>query len=228
MRRGGSRFTVGLVAALVVVILAGAGSAIAISTQLRRTAAAADPGSVRSPAPSSRRTSGRTGNPTTEPAGSSSAGNSGSQAAASPRAGSTVGPSTNLTVQLSPAARRHPQANRVQAVLQRYFDAVNQHDFQAWSDAVSPALSRSQTGDRWQQAYASTVDSSIVVTSVTTDPLVATVEFTSEQDASLAPVDLPVDCIHWKLTYRLTMSADSTDETGGLVDGTSDAVKVAC
>lgn len=110
---------------------------------------------------------------------------------------------TNLTVQLAPQVRGQRGAAAVQTALQRYFDAINQHDYQAWAQSVTDGLATEQSGEQWRSAYSSTTDSGIWVDSVLTDPLRATVRFTSEQDLSLAPQDLRSTCIRWQVTYPI-------------------------
>lgn len=119
------------------------------------------------------------------------------------RGQASAGPSTNLTVQLTSMARDRPKSADVQSAFQRYFDAINQHDYQAWTQSVASDLSARQSGEQWRRAYTSTTDSGIWVEDVLTDPLRATVTFTSEQTLSLAPPDLQSTCIMWSVTYAL-------------------------
>ena len=192
----GARLTQALLLGVVVVVLLGAGAALTISTAQRRTAAA-------------------TADDYTAPASTAVARvrSSDSQPAA--------GPSTNQTVQLSPKARTHPQAEQVRQLLQSYFDAINNHDYSAWAAVVTTPQTTNQDSDRWLQAYASTVDSSIWVQSLSGNPLRVALRFTSEQDPDLAPPDLQVDCIDWTLSYQLP------EQDGHLVVGTTVANSVS-
>jgi len=114
-----------------------------------------------------------------------------------------TGPSDDPTVQLSPVAAQHPQSDAVADLLQRYFDAINDRDYQAWQATVTPDQSAAWPESGWQQAYRTTRESNIVVRSIDDDPLRVSLWFVSEQDEALAPPDLPVDCIVWTMTYLL-------------------------
>lgn len=195
----GSRLTLALWLGVVVVVILGAGAAVAVSGSQRRPTAAAttvvEPATV---AASSTPVARVKGGADVQPA---------------------VGPSNNQTVQLSAAAKAQPRAEQVQQLLQAYFDAINNHDYGAWSDVVTTAQTTHQDSDRWLQAYASTVDSSIWVQSLSGTPLRAALRFTSEQDPELAPPDLQVDCIDWTLTYQID-EQDGQLVVGSTVPGT--------
>ncbi|MET0865394.1 MAG: hypothetical protein ABWZ98_13765 [Nakamurella sp.] len=115
-----------------------------------------------------------------------------------------AGPTADHTVRLSTEAARHGQATQVQAVMQQYFDAINQRDYQSWVGAVSEAQSAPQTEDRWLQDYSSTTDSNLSVLVIADEPLRARLMFTSQQAIELAPPSLAVDCINWDVTYLLS------------------------
>lgn len=190
----GSRLTWALLLGVVVVLLLGTGTAVTVSAAQRR-AAVADRALPSATAVAS------------------------TAAVARVRSGVEVppaaGPSNNQTVQLSSAARSQPRADQVQQLLQAYFDAINNHDYDAWAQVVTAPQTQHQDSARWLQAYASTVDSSIWVESLSGSPLRAALHFTSEQDPELAPPDLQVDCIDWALSYQLE------DRDGRLVVGST-------
>ena len=119
-------------------------------------------------------------------------------------AGYSAGPTVDETVQLSGTAHEHPRAADVQLTLQRYFDAINRRDFDAWLTSVAADQSVNQTADEWSHEYSTTVDSNLVVATIQDDPLRARLMFTSEQDVAFAPKGLPATCINWDLTYLLT------------------------
>ena len=192
----GSRLTMALLVGVVVVILVGTAAALTVSGAQRRSAVAA---------------SASAGTETSKAAVTVPVGRARGGADLEP----TTGPSTNQTVQLSSTARSHPRAEQVQLLLQAYFDAINNHDYTAWSVVVTAAQTKNQDSTRWQQAYASTVDSSIWIQSLSGTPLRAALRFTSEQDPDLAPPDLRVDCINWVLTYQID------DQDGRLVVGST-------
>jgi hypothetical protein len=117
--------------------------------------------------------------------------------------GYTAGPSQSESVRLSVAAGQHPRADDVQQTLQRYFDAINRRDFQAWQTVVGPEQSANQTAEDWSAAYSTTVDSNLVIADIADDPLRVRLMFTSQQDVAFAPKRLPASCINWDLTYLL-------------------------
>lgn len=126
-------------------------------------------------------------------------------------AGYQAGPSVDHTLRLSDSASGHPRAEDVRSVLQQYFAAINNRDYEAWVGAVAAAQSAPQTQEQWSKDYATTVDSNLAVMTISDAPLRARMMFTSEQSVDLAPTSLPVTCINWDVTYLLT------DEDGRLV-----------
>ena len=214
-----SRLTVGLLTGLVVVLLIGTGAAMVVSRQRQPTVAVASviagsstngPSSISSP-PTAASGDGSTSTPTAEPPLSAGAGPivprnptaTPGIAAASTSAAATGGPSNNLTVQMSSTLGRRDHASEIQQVLQVYFDAINQHNYTGWSQSVSGKLAGEQDSAQWLEAYATTVDSSIWMQSMTDTPMQVRVRFTSQQDPDLAPKDLPAGCIEWSIIYRI-------------------------
>ena len=114
------------------------------------------------------------------------------------------GPSTDQSVRLSAEAGVHPQAADVQVLLQRYFDSINNRDYESWTGSVATAQSAPKSEEIWQRDYASTVDSNLTVMIIKDDPLRVRLMFTSEQAVELAPAALPVACIDWDMTYLLS------------------------
>lgn len=194
----GTRLTQALLLGVVVVVLLGAGAALTISAAQQRSAAGSS-------------TLAESSAPATAAVGRIRSGD----------IPPTAGPSTNQTVQLSTTARAHPQAEQVRQLLQSYFDAINNHDYSAWAAVVTTPQTQNQDSDRWLQAYASTVDSSIWIQSLSGNPLRVALRFTSEQDPELAPPDLPVACIDWTLSYQLP------EQDGQLVVGSTVANSVS-
>jgi len=114
------------------------------------------------------------------------------------------GPTGDQSVHLSTEAGVHPRADEVRVLLQQYFDAINNRDYETWVGAVATAQSAPQSEDQWQQDYASTVDSNLTVMVIKDEPLRARLMFTSQQSVELAPTSLPVPCINWDMTYLLS------------------------
>lgn len=121
------------------------------------------------------------------------------------------GPTDDQSVHLSTEAGVHPRAEEVRALLQEYFDSINNRDYESWVGAVATAQSAPQSESQWQQDYASTVDSNLTVMIIKDSPLRARLMFTSEQSVELAPSSLPATCINWDMTYLLS------DQDGHLV-----------
>jgi len=114
-----------------------------------------------------------------------------------------AGPSTDRSVRLGGDAPAHPQAPAVRSLLQNYFDAINNRDYDGWLGAVATMQSAPQSRARWTHDYATTVDSNVRVMLITDGPLRARTVFTSEQSVELAPPALRVGCINWDVTYLL-------------------------
>lgn len=235
-RLSGSRLTGLLVAALVVVIATGASVAAWLGTRGRpgsATLAAAPAAASTGPRagssgqiaaagePRAPAATGRTGAAanlagpsSTTAAGGASAGGSSAPMATSPAAiaASTAptptdpGPNTNLTVSVSRAAAGDPRAPDLQGAFQHYFDAINQHDFAAWSGAVPLAQARRQDPADWTRSYSTTSDSNITIEAIRGHAV--DVRFTSEQDLDFAPADLKVGCIRWMIRYAVSERGD--------------------
>jgi hypothetical protein len=240
-----ARLTVGLLAALVALLVVGSVGAVAVGRHQRETGGMAGPNgsaigpsmthattlaSASAPAasatrrnPPSRPPAKSSGTAAPTESSSSSAAAAGSSAGSDPST-APVGPSNNLTVQMSQVTRAHARAQDVLQALQSYFDAINQHDYTSWKQSVTEALAAHQTGQQWLLAYATTVDSSIWMQSMRDNPLQVQIRFTSQQDPDLAPTDLQVGCIHWSLTYQV---ADEHGQLsiGSTVDGSVNYVK---
>ncbi len=115
------------------------------------------------------------------------------------------------TVTLVEDVADHPEADRIRAVLQKYFDAINAGDYKLWSSAVVPQWARDIGEDAWRSQYRSTLDGSIVVHRL--EPrvgggLVALTSFTSVQNPADAPPELPVRCLRWWVSYPLIGAGD--------------------
>ncbi|MGH3827769.1 MAG: hypothetical protein ACRDQX_11445 [Pseudonocardiaceae bacterium] len=110
------------------------------------------------------------------------------------------------TVVLLDDATLHPDADRIRAVLQKYFDAINAGDYQLWRGAVIPQWARDLRESAWHAQYRSTLDGSIVVHRL--EPrigggLLALTSFTSRQNPADAPPELAVRCLRWWVSYPL-------------------------
>ena len=114
-----------------------------------------------------------------------------------------VGPSSDSAVRLSSRAAEHPRGAEIRGLLQLYFDAINNRDYDAWNSIVAVAQSAPQTQEQWTHDYSTTVDSNVAVLTIADGPLRARTMFTSQQAVELAPPSLPATCINWDVTYLL-------------------------
>lgn len=107
-------------------------------------------------------------------------------------------------VQLSIDAAQHPDGQRVRELLQRFFDAINGHDYELWTKTVTARRVSETPKTQWTSDYESSQDGSILVhriESVSPERLRVMMTFTSTQDVARAPADLRADCIHWRVVY---------------------------
>lgn len=115
-------------------------------------------------------------------------------------------------VQGTPDAVGHPLYEALRDVLQVHYNAINERDYERWSEAVTSARSHSQPEARWREAYSSTEDGSILIYRIEVprdeDTALVLVTLTSVQDPSDAPVELPVGCIYWNVVLPLVLEDD--------------------
>ncbi|MBW4721712.1 hypothetical protein [Saccharothrix obliqua] len=118
----------------------------------------------------------------------------------------------SAAVQLSPDAARHPDGERVRDLLQRYFDAINDHEYERWARTVTTQRVTRTPRDRWLADYRSTHDGTIAVHRVeTVSPtrLRVLMTFVSTQDLANAPAELQADCIRWRVVYPVQEESGS-------------------
>ncbi|HYY18883.1 MAG TPA: hypothetical protein VE864_08585, partial [Streptosporangiaceae bacterium] len=107
---------------------------------------------------------------------------------------------------LAPAAALYPGASAIEAVINRYFQAINSRDYAAYQATQSPGVA--MTASQFQAGFGSTQDSDVLITGITTMPggqPAADVTFTSRQQ----PQDGPEgeSCTNW----HVTMYFDGTE-----------------
>ena len=107
---------------------------------------------------------------------------------------------------LVPAAARYPGATAIQAVISKYFQAINGRDYTAYQATQSPG--NAMTAPRFEAGFESTRDSAVLITGITTMPdgrPAADVTFTSRQQ----PQDGPdgESCTNWHVTMYFDGSA---------------------
>jgi len=125
-------------------------------------------------APSGQPTSGAS-SPAASATGSASA-----PASASPTTSPTGGTST---VAVSSSAAANPSAPQVQALVERYFSAINSHDYAAYNGIHDAKSQMAQS--TFDSGYATTTDSAEELTAISDaggGELAATLSFVSHQD----------------------------------------------
>jgi hypothetical protein len=101
-------------------------------------------------------------------------------------------------------ATTHPMFSTLQPLLQRYFDAINAKDYDAWTETVTSERVTTQPEEKWFVDYATTQDGSIVMYRIEAtgeDTARVLLQFTSTQDLANAPQELPAKCIHWNVVW---------------------------
>ena len=117
------------------------------------------------------------------------------------------GPST---VTFAQDFANYPQHGQLLTVLQSYFNAINDKQYDEWVAAVSPALAAEQTRQDFLQGYHTTRDGSIYVYRVDTAPangVRVLLSFTSVQALADAPQNFPHACIRWQVVLPLMWDA---------------------
>ena len=186
-RRGGSGL---LIALVVVLVLAVGGGAFALVSALTKNKTAAPPGQPTSGASS--------------PAASATASASAS-ASASPTVSPTGGTST---VALSPSAAANPSAPQVQALVERYFSAINSHDYAAYNSIHDAKSQMAQS--TFDSGYATTTDSAEELTTISDaggGELAAAITFVSHQDPAKSINNS--SCTKWTIMLYLLPQGSS-------------------
>jgi hypothetical protein len=111
------------------------------------------------------------------------------------------------TVRLSVDAELHPDGDRVRSLVQRYLDAINGRDYQAWTENVTSEFTRRLLAPQWEANYQTTTDGNAVVQRIdasSPERLRVLISFVSTQDVAKSPAELPVDCIRWRVVYPMS------------------------
>jgi hypothetical protein len=96
----------------------------------------------------------------------------------------------------------------VARLLNSYFTAINQHDYQAYVALLDPAAAARETPARFARGYGTTTDSGATLTSITDlggGRKAASVTFTSHQAPSASPD--ASSCDVWSITLFLRPDA---------------------
>ena len=110
-------------------------------------------------------------------------------------------------VQMHPTAGSGVPVETQQVVLDlldRHFAAINARDYSMWADTVVPRRAQDQPVGTWTDAYATTYDEAVTVSSLDPtgpDSVLVGLSFVSNQSAAHAPADLPVSRICWQTRW---------------------------
>jgi hypothetical protein len=165
----------------------------------------------------------KTGTPAATPSSPAQAsqGSQGSASPATPASGSptTPGPSsapsatasapeTVGTVTVTSAAAQDQAASAVAGLVNRYFAAINAHDYQAYISLLTAQQQQGMTSTQFANGYRTTVDSNeslVGISSAANGDTVAQVTFTSHQNPAES-VNGAESCTDWQISLFLVSS----------------------
>ena len=182
-RRGGPGAVVAVV--IVAMLVVGGGAFALVWSLTSKHTAAGAPGQATPPA---------------SPAGT---------AATTPSATPTASAGT-ATVAVAPAAAANPAAAQVRALLDRYFAAINAHDYRAFNSLLDARLRQLDPLPVFTSGYATTQDSAEELTAISAaggGELAAAVTFTSHQSPANSPDNS--SCDSWRITLYLLPNGGS-------------------
>ena len=108
-------------------------------------------------------------------------------------------------VTIAPDAAQNANASSVAAFLDRYFTAINTHDYQSYISLLSPQFRQGLTAKQFRSGYKSATESAETLVNITTGAngdLVAAMAFTSHQDPADS-VDGKQSCTNWNISLFL-------------------------
>jgi hypothetical protein len=110
------------------------------------------------------------------------------------------------TVAYAPDFANFPQHGQLLAVMQTYFDAINDRRYDEWLSVVTAARAAEQPKSTFLHDYNSTRDGSIYLYRADSAPdggVRVLLGFTSTQAVGDAPPDFPYPCIRWQIVLPL-------------------------
>jgi len=189
------------VAVAVLVVLAAGGGAYALARSQQHAPPASKP-SITAQA--------STGRPTAGPSASPTVSASPSSATASPSVSPTPTPTRTGTVRVAAGVAGDPAEPQVEAYLNRYFSAINAHNYSAYSSLLDAQEQQANTRATFNSGYATTQDSNEVLTGIDDTGggnLTAHVSFTSRQSPANS-VDGSA-CNNWQISLFLVPRGNS-------------------
>lgn len=196
----GRRMTAIFVVVAVLVVLAAGGGAYALTRSQHPTAQ-----------PPSQPTGAAT---TSSPTAAQTTASESASPTASPSPSATPRPTHTGTVQVASGVSGDPAEPKVLAYLNRYFGAINAHNYNAYNSLLD---AQGQAGDSlatFNSGYGTTKDSNEVLTSIQDTgggDVTANVSFTSRQ--SLASSASNSTCTNWQISLFLVPSGSSYVKT---------------
>ena len=133
-------------------------------------------------------------------------------------AGAEPGPAV---VAMTPDVAGSAVGKQVQQLLQTYFDAINNRNYENWLSVVTQQRAAQQTQTQFQSGYATTSDGSIRVLRIDTAPTGMSVllTFHSVQDLAHAPTQARFSCVQWQVVYPLVNQGGTLKlDTGPTLD----------
>ncbi|MEV6647003.1 hypothetical protein [Amycolatopsis sp. NPDC051371] len=130
-----------------------------------------------------------------------------------PSSASSGAPAAAGVVLMTEDAHAHPQADAVRELLHKYFEAINNKDYQQWLTTVSSDRAAQQPPAAWKAGVKSTTDTDALVYRIergASASLRVLVGFTSVQQKVDAPDFFKEPCIKWRLVLPVIA------ERGGL------------
>lgn len=124
-------------------------------------------------------------------------------------------------VRMTDDAKRHPQADAVRRVLEKYFKAINTKQYPLWTDVVTDERAAGQSQSDWTKGVRTTKDSDALVYRIERsagNSLRVLVGFTSRQARDDAPVFFREPCIKWRLVLPMVME-DKALKIAAAIDG---------
>ncbi len=118
---------------------------------------------------------------------------------------SAPAPITSGLVTVAPAAATAKHSAGVIAFLNRYFKAINSHDYPAYQRLFSAGLRGGLSAEAFASGYGTTHDSAVTLTGISstgTGQLQAAVTFTSHQQPAASPTHS--SCTDWTISLYLT------------------------
>ena len=200
-QRPSSRLTGAFVIVAVLVVVAAGGGAYAFARSQRHTTPPAGQPTVTAQAS----TSGPAAASSTSPTASA-----GPSPTASPSASPTPSPTHTGTVQVAAGAASDPAAPQVEAYLNRYFAAINAHNYSAYNSLLDAQEQQGNSRATFDSGYATTKDSNEVLTGIEDTGggnLTAQVSFTSRQHTENS-VDGSA-CNSWQISLYLVPQGSS-------------------